>query len=216
MGRREKHRVFKPRRRAFFGRPKALLSPQTWAIGFAGIAFGAAVTAHWPTVPQGTAPRPAAALAAPAAARVEIADPTPAVAVPVTFAAAEAAPEDERQTAEPPPETARIADTPPLLAGAVARVVDGDTFYLDGVETRMRLWGVDAPEKDEVGAMEATEALANLVAGRTLACEEMDRDRYGRIVARCALDDGRDIARVLIDIGAATEMLRYSGGYYGG
>jgi len=196
--------VFRPRRRAYLGRPKALLSPGTWAFGFAGIAFGVALNAYWP---------PAASVAAlslpPPAEEVTIAErPKPVEAFrPSPVAARPAAPD-----AESPLATEELA----LHAGAVSRVVDGDTFYLNGVKTRIRLWGVDAPEKDEPGGDEATEALATLVAGRELACEERDRDRYARIVARCLLDDGRDLGRILIEIGAATEMLRFSGGYYGG
>lgn len=219
MGRKEKYRVFRPRRRAFLGRRKALLSPGTWAFGFLGIAFGVVVNSYW--APAGSREiaegEPLAVLAAPPPSMAVIKEaetPEPAViALPVNFVAEAppAAPAETVEAALPPPTDEEAAHT-----GAVARVVDGDTFYLDGVETRFRLWGVDAPEKDTPGASEAAEALTNLVAGRTLACEEMDRDRYARIVARCTLDDGRDIARILIDIGAAIEMPRYSGGYYGG
>jgi len=103
-----------------------------------------------------------------------------------------------------------------MLSGRATRIVDGDTFYLEGVQTRLRIWGIDAPEKNEPGAAESTEALTSLIAGKALNCEELDRDRYARIVARCMLDDGSDIGREMIDIGAATELTRYSNGYYGG
>lgn len=220
MGRREKYRVFRPRRRAFLGRSRALLSPGTWAFGFLGIAFGAVVNANWASGPprgDGTGERLAVLAAPPVAAPAAAAPDVPTVAVtalPVNLAAGTPAPAPLANPEKPssPPLT---DDTAPHT-GAVARVVDGDTFYLDGVETRFRLWGVDAPERNAPGAAEAAEALTNLVAGRTLACEEMNRDRYARIVARCTLDDGRDIARILIDIGAAIETPRYSGGYYGG
>jgi micrococcal nuclease len=217
MGRREKHRVFRPRRRAFLGRQKALLSPGTWAFGFAGVAFGAVVSANWSTTPvSAPAPEPVSALVAPPPVQQPAAPaPAPIPAVAAAPVNASAAIDAATAEVEDPPSTS--AEEPSeALAGAVASVVDGDTFYLQGVETRIRLWGVDAPERNAPGAAEATEAFSNLVAGRTLDCEEMDRDRYARIVARCTLDDGRDIARVLIDIGAATEVLRYSGGYYGG
>ena len=220
MGRREKHRIFRPRRRAFLGRPKALLSPGTWAFGLLGVAFGAVVNAHWTPAGwrAGSPSEPLAVLAAPPpAAPVAAAPGVPEnalSAVPVNLAggAQEAvSPATAGEATDPP-----LTEDGEMLAGPVAKIVDGDTFYLVGLKTRVRLWGVDAPEKNAPGAAEATEALTNLVAGRRLACEEMDRDRYARIVARCTLDDGRDIARVLIDIGAATEMPRYSGGYYGG
>jgi len=38
-------------------------------------------------------------------------------------------------------------------AGAVIRVVDGDSLYLEGVTAQIRLWGVDAPERDGLAMM---------------------------------------------------------------
>ncbi len=173
-------------------------------------------------------PTPRAALSALPASTAVDAGPdtsffdTQTAALTVTEHAAAEANAAEPNVAEVGP-TGQTAPLPaaqtgdqPTLTGRPARIVDGDTFYLEGVKTRLRVWGVDAPEKDEAGFAEATQALTSLIAGRTLACEEMDRDRYQRIVARCTLEDGRDIARVMIDIGAASEMVRFSGGYYGG
>ncbi len=210
MGGKEKYQVFRPRRRAFSARPRPMFSPAMWAMGFAGVGFGGLVAAGWTRATEAPAPIALSAietLAQPAPVEtavliIEAPAPIPAAA-PVNAALDTAAPSAE--------ETA-----PPSLAGVAGRIVDGDTFYLEGVETRIRLWGVDAPEKTAPGAMESTEALTALIAGKPLSCEEMDRDRYARIVARCTLEDGRDIARVMIDIGAASEMTRYSGGYYGG
>ncbi|HBS31445.1 MAG TPA: hypothetical protein DEA40_06850 [Parvularcula sp.] len=211
MGGSVKYQTFKPRRRAFAARPRAMFSAGTWAMGLGGIAFGGAVATGWLSAPAPQTPPVVAAvetLAQPAPMEtavliIEAPAPVPA-ALPVSAAI------------ETPAEPEAPLANERILNGAAARIVDGDTFYLEGVETRLRLWGVNAPEKNAPGAAEATEALTNLLKGRTLACEEMDRDRYARIVARCTLDDGRDIARVLIDIGAAVEMTRYSGGYYGG
>lgn len=98
--------------------------------------------------------------------------------------------------------------------GRVARVVDGDTFHVEGVGPPVRLWGVDAPERDEDGFFEAGAALVQFVRGRTLRCEIVDRDRYGRVVARCRRDDGADVSRLMIESGAAAEYWRYTQGRY--
>lgn len=98
--------------------------------------------------------------------------------------------------------------------GVVSRVVDGDTFYLDGLETRIRLWGLDAPERNETGGRAATRALKEIAHGEFVACREVDRDRYNRIVGQCFLADGRDVAALMIASGAAKEYVRYSGGHY--
>jgi micrococcal nuclease len=92
----------------------------------------------------------------------------------------------------------------------VEKVLDGDTVLLDGGE-RLRLRGIDAPEVGHKGApgqyfgREATEALVALVTGRTITLDrdELDRDRYGRLVGLARLDDGRLVNLAMIEQGAA-------------
>lgn len=98
--------------------------------------------------------------------------------------------------------------------GVVMRIVDGDTFYISGVDARIRLWGLDAPEKGERGGHRATRMLREIAHGRYVSCKEIDKDRYGRIVGQCRLAGGDDVAALMIESGTATEYLRYSGGYY--
>ena len=101
----------------------------------------------------------------------------------------------------------------------VARVVDGDTLEVAG--TRIRLFGIDAPEagqscRDHAGRVwdcgaHATRRLADLAVGK-LRCEARDTDRYGRVVARCTAA-GRDLAAVLVAEGAVFAYERYSREY---
>lgn len=69
-----------------------------------------------------------------------------------------------------------------------ASVIDGDSLEIDA--TRIRLWGVDAPENDQLcraddgiqypcGARSATE-LANFIAGRPINCVPVSLDQSGR------------------------------------
>ena len=101
------------------------------------------------------------------------------------------------------------------VSGAVRYVTDGDTFSLRGIERPIRVWGLDAPERDERGASAATSTLRRLVAGQSLTCRVRDIDRYGRIVGQCFLADGRDVAAQMIAAGVAREYCYFSGGYYG-
>lgn len=101
------------------------------------------------------------------------------------------------------------------IEARVSKITDGDTFSLRGTSRRIRVWGLDAPERDEAGGSAATETLRGLISGQTLVCEVRDMDRYGRIVGQCFLSDGRDITAEMIRFGVATEYCRYSGGYYG-
>lgn len=210
MAAKEKYQIFRPRRRAFAARPRPLFSPGTWLMGLAGAAFGGVIAAGWLRAPE-TPPPPVAAAAEPLPQPAPMETAVLIIEAPAALPAT--APVKAALTPDPP-----AAEEPAIsaLMGVAGAIIDGDTFYLEGNETRLRLWGVDAPERNAPGGAEATEALTALIAGKALACEEMDRDRYARIVARCLLDDGRDIARVMIEIGAATEMTRFSGGYYGG
>jgi endonuclease YncB( thermonuclease family) len=102
-----------------------------------------------------------------------------------------------------------------------ARIIDGDTLDLAGV--RIRLFGIDAPEHNQnctddrgkrwaCGTF-ATQTLKALTRGE-LSCEELDRDRYGRVVARCSVG-GRDIAEQMVAQGAAFAYRRYSMDYVG-
>ena len=100
------------------------------------------------------------------------------------------------------------------VSGMVSHVTDGDTFHLSGLDPAIRVWGLDAPERKQVGGSEATRAMRSLITGTTLDCQVRDIDRYHRIVAQCFLPSGRDIAAEMIRMGVATEYCRYSRGYY--
>jgi len=106
-----------------------------------------------------------------------------------------------------------------------ASVVDGDTIEIHG--TRIRLWGIDAPESDQLCrggdselyrcGQKAASALACLFFAiqRPVICTPKDRDQYGRIVAMCKIGDpGPDIARWMVSNGHALDWPQYSSGQY--
>ena len=106
-----------------------------------------------------------------------------------------------------------------VLSGR-ARVIDGDTIELSG-GVRIRFHGIDAPERGQScrdrGALWlcgglATHALSKRIAGRAVACDEKDRDRYGRIVAVCRLG-GEDLNAWMVSEGWALAYRRYSRAY---
>ena len=100
-----------------------------------------------------------------------------------------------------------------------AEVIDGDTIVVAG--TRIRLFGIDAPERGqscrEGGELWICGGLAGVrleerISGRRVVCEEKDRDRYGRIVAVCRAD-GEDLNAWMVSEGWALSYRRYSEAY---
>jgi len=72
----------------------------------------------------------------------------------------------------------------------VVRVIDGDTFVLDNGE-KVRLLGINAPEKGQRCYDEATNALKDLVEGKKVRLEKdkVDRDVYGRLLRYVFVDN---------------------------
>lgn len=64
-----------------------------------------------------------------------------------------------------------------------ARILDGDTIEIGG--TKMRLFGIDAPEGRQTGGREATQFLEAFIEGRLVRCVWSEIDRYGRPLATC-------------------------------
>ena len=117
-------------------------------------------------------------------------------------------------------EPVRVAQAAGAVTGS-ARVIDGDTLDVGGV--RIRLHGIDAPESGQscrAGGKrwscgrEATRALAGRIGGRSIECQERDRDRYGRVVAACSAS-GRNLNTWMVAEGWAFAYRRYSNAYVG-
>lgn len=91
------------------------------------------------------------------------------------------------------------------LSGQAVNVTDGDTFtlrYSSLEEERVRLHGIDAPERDQPHGRTAGAELARLIEGRTVRVELLDRDNYGRLVARVWAGDV-DVNLALVEDGHA-------------
>ena len=73
------------------------------------------------------------------------------------------------------------------LVGLVFRVSDGDTLRLRdarGEEWRVRLHGIDSPEREQEMGREAGIELAKLVKNKNVRVMVVDTDKFGRVVGR--------------------------------
>lgn len=90
----------------------------------------------------------------------------------------------------------------------VARVVDGDTVHMkDG--TKVRLYGIDTPERDQPYGKQATRLLDKLTGPHVFVLEQAT-DRYGRLVGVLYDDDGGNINLAMVCQGAAWWYQRYA------
>jgi endonuclease YncB( thermonuclease family) len=116
----------------------------------------------------------------------------------------------------PPPRTLpQPAAAPPAVPEpftAKAFVIDGDTIAFDRGRTRVRLFGIDAPEMSQFGGKAARGHLIRMIGGRRVLVRPVDIDRYGRVVARVRCEDD-DVCEAMVRDGYAVAMLAYCGDY---
>jgi endonuclease YncB( thermonuclease family) len=97
--------------------------------------------------------------------------------------------------------------------GQVERVIDGDTISVltTGYERlRVRLYGIDTPERGQAWGAEATAALRGMVDGREVELDVLDVDRYSRQVAVVTTaGQGENINLRLVQEGHAWVYGRY-------
>lgn len=103
-----------------------------------------------------------------------------------------------------------------------ARVVDGDSLEIG--TTRVRLFGIDAPELDQQCldpkgrdypcGDHARAALRRLVGERPVRCLREGRDRFGRVLARCSNAGGDELNTALVRTGWAVAYVGADGNAY--
>jgi len=73
----------------------------------------------------------------------------------------------------------------------VVGVTDGDTIKVMRAhkEVKVRLYGIDCPERGQPFSRKAKEFTSDMVFGKIVEVHRMDTDRYGRTVALVAVDE---------------------------
>ena len=98
-----------------------------------------------------------------------------------------------------------------IIQGKVVSVADGDTItVLDAEKTqhKIRLQGIDAPEKAQAFGAKSKQALYEMVHGKTVQVSFEKSDKYGRILGKVLLD-GQDICHQQIRAGLAWHYKKY-------
>lgn len=104
----------------------------------------------------------------------------------------------------------------PVLAlswsGKCVGIQDGDTITVlqDGKEqVRIRLHGIDCPERGQAFATKAKQFTSDLVFGKTVEIKPTDTDQYGRIIAWVYVGP-KCINEEILKAGLAWHYKRYS------
>jgi endonuclease YncB( thermonuclease family) len=109
--------------------------------------------------------------------------------------------------------------------GKVNSVADGDTFTMEAEtgRVRVRICGIDAPERGQLGYGQAAGVLANMIEGKIVNCLQVGEGTpcdgkskptsRDRIVAQCFLDK-LDVAEEMAKSGTACDWPKFSGGHY--
>lgn len=111
-----------------------------------------------------------------------------------------------------------IGCTPPApqedtgkLSGKVVGIADGDTFTLllpGNTTKKIRLYGVDAPERKQPFGTVSRQRLSELIFSKQVSVVEKDVDRYGRIVGE-AFVDGRSVNEEMLRSGLVWHYTDY-------
>jgi endonuclease YncB( thermonuclease family) len=96
--------------------------------------------------------------------------------------------------------------------GKVVKVIDGDTFDLliEKKTIRVRMFGIDSPERGQSYNVKAKEFTASVIAGKEINVSIHNKDRYGRFVCEVFLPDGTYVNAEIVKAGYAWHFVRYS------
>ena len=98
------------------------------------------------------------------------------------------------------------------ISGQVVKISDGDTITIltqEKQQVKVRLYGIDAPEKKQPYGQKSKQFLSNLIAGRSVEIQEKGKDRYKRVLGIVYLD-GQDINEQMVLNGYAWAYVKYS------
>lgn len=99
-----------------------------------------------------------------------------------------------------------------VVIGRVVHIADGDTLtvLVDQTEHKIRLHGIDCPEKKQPFGQKAKQFTLEHAAGKTVTVDVSDRDRYGRLVGEVILPGGASLNHALVEAGLGWWYRQYA------
>lgn len=101
------------------------------------------------------------------------------------------------------------------FGGIVVNVYDGDTITIlskDSQAYKIRLWGIDAPEKKQAFGEKSRAYLRNMIINKSVKVRKMGQDRYKRILG-IVIFNGVDINAKMVESGYAWSYDKFSTKY---
>ena len=100
------------------------------------------------------------------------------------------------------------------FTGPVVSVLDGDTIEVlhNNRAERIRLSGIDCPEKGQAYGQKAKYAASGLVFGKEIILQTHGKDKYGRTLADVLLADGTNVNYELVKGGWCWWYRKYAPG----
>ena len=97
------------------------------------------------------------------------------------------------------------------FSGEVVGITDGDTITVmqNGTAVRVRLDGIDSPERGQDFSQRAKEFSSGMVFRQIVTVDVRDVDRYGRLVGRVFVGS-QDLSLALVQAGFAWHYTQYS------
>jgi endonuclease YncB( thermonuclease family) len=99
------------------------------------------------------------------------------------------------------------------VTGKVVKVIDGDTYDLlldDQTTIRIRMDGIDAPEKGMPFGKKAKQYLESLCQEQMITVDTTNRETFQRFISFSYLPDGRELGQEMLKMGLAWHYKKYN------
>ena len=107
---------------------------------------------------------------------------------------------------------AHVCSAQHMVEGKVIRIADGDSFTLldaTNKQLKIRLHGVDCPERGQDFYQVAKSFTSAHLFNKSIRVEVLDKDHYGRFIAKVWLNDSLSLNLALLQAGLAWHYTAY-------